>query len=77
MNQDDLVLVSVDDHLIEPPDMFSQVERRYSDRAPRVEVKDSADYWVFGDDYIFLKETWSVSDMTCELTSLELIPADV
>jgi predicted TIM-barrel fold metal-dependent hydrolase len=49
MNQDDLVLVSVDDHLIEPPDMFSRVEHRHRERAPRVEVRDSADYWVFED----------------------------
>lgn len=35
-----------------------------------------ADYWVFGDHYTFLKETWSVSDMTCELMSLEQTTAD-
>lgn len=30
-----------------------------------------ADYWVFGDDYVFLKSTWSVSNLTCVLTSLK------
>ncbi|MCB2109226.1 MAG: hypothetical protein KDE14_16060, partial [Rhodobacteraceae bacterium] len=29
-----------------------------------------ADYWVFGDDYVFLKSDWAVSSLTCELVSL-------
>ena len=33
----DLILVSTDDHVIEPPDMFvGRVPKRYADRAPRV-----------------------------------------
>jgi len=31
-----------------------------------------ADYWVFGEDYIFLKSTWSVSTLVCETTSLRM-----
>jgi len=37
MNIEDLVLVSVDDHVVEPPDMFDRhVPAAYRDRAPRV-----------------------------------------
>ena len=31
-----------------------------------------ADYWVFGEDFVFLKSTWSVSRLTCVLTSFRL-----
>jgi predicted TIM-barrel fold metal-dependent hydrolase len=46
---DDLVLVSVDDHLVEPPDLFEgRLPRRYADRAPRVvHQDDGTDVWVF------------------------------
>jgi len=46
---DDLILVSVDDHVVEPPDMFAgRVPERYRDRAPRVvHKKDGSDVWVF------------------------------
>ncbi|MGH9090082.1 MAG: amidohydrolase family protein [Acidimicrobiales bacterium] len=47
---DDLVLISVDDHLIEPPDLFvHHLEARYQDRAPRLVRNDEGnDVWVFG-----------------------------
>jgi predicted TIM-barrel fold metal-dependent hydrolase len=45
---DDLVLVSVDDHIVEPPDMFERhVPAKYRDRAPRIEERDGAQMWVF------------------------------
>ena len=45
---DDLVLVSVDDHLVEPPDMFERhVPAKYRDRAPRIEERNGAQVWVF------------------------------
>jgi predicted TIM-barrel fold metal-dependent hydrolase len=49
MDVNDLIMVSVDDHLIEPPDMFlGHIPDRYRDEAPRVVRKDSgADVWVF------------------------------
>lgn len=45
----DLVLVSVDDHVVEPPDMFEgRLAARHADRAPRVVRKDDgSDQWVF------------------------------
>jgi predicted TIM-barrel fold metal-dependent hydrolase len=50
MHVEDMVLVSVDDHLIEPPDMFARhVPERYRGQAPRVINEDGTDTWVFGD----------------------------
>jgi predicted TIM-barrel fold metal-dependent hydrolase len=45
----DLILISVDDHLVEPPAMFEgRLPRRYRDAAPRVErLDDGSDVWVF------------------------------
>ena len=37
MNPNDLILISVDDHLVEPPTMFeAHVPARFRDLAPRV-----------------------------------------
>jgi predicted TIM-barrel fold metal-dependent hydrolase len=46
---DDLILVSVDDHVVEPPDLFEgHLSRSYVDRAPRVVSKeDGNDVWIF------------------------------
>src|SRR3954452_14238679 len=45
----DLVLISIDDHTVEPPDMFeSRVPARYRDDAPHVVVDDAGDSaWVY------------------------------
>jgi predicted TIM-barrel fold metal-dependent hydrolase len=52
MNLEDLILVSVDDHSIEPPEMFdAHIPDRYRDRAPRVLTDpDGAEYWQFEDE---------------------------
>ncbi len=49
MNLDDMVMVSVDDHLCEPPDMFDQhLPAKWKDEAPRVERNEAGDdVWVF------------------------------
>lgn len=49
MRPDDLIMVSVDDHLVEPPDMFEQHSpARYRDQMPKVVRKDDgSDVWVF------------------------------
>jgi predicted TIM-barrel fold metal-dependent hydrolase len=48
LSMDDLVLVSVDDHMVEPPDMFERhVPAKYRDRAPRIEERKGAQVWVF------------------------------
>src|SRR5580658_10040903 len=49
MHIDDLILVSVDDHVVEPKDMFEgHIPAKYKDQAPKVIVKDDGtDAWVF------------------------------
>ncbi len=49
MRLDDLILVSVDDHVVEPPDLFERhLPDRWRDVAPRVERRaDGSDVWVY------------------------------
>ncbi|MCU1463966.1 MAG: amidohydrolase 2 [Acidimicrobiales bacterium] len=49
MDLDELILVSVDDHTVEPPDMFDgRVSAKYRDQAPRVvRQDDGAEVWLF------------------------------
>jgi predicted TIM-barrel fold metal-dependent hydrolase len=49
MRPEDMILVSVDDHVVEPPEMFEQhVPARFKDRAPRVvRLPSGADVWKF------------------------------
>jgi predicted TIM-barrel fold metal-dependent hydrolase len=46
---DDLILVSVDDHLIEPPDLFADhLDAKHLDQAPKlVRRGDGSDVWTF------------------------------
>jgi len=49
MNLEDMILISVDDHVIEPPDMFkNHMPEKYKDQAPFVEKQpDGGDLWKF------------------------------
>lgn len=49
MQADDLILVSVDDHIVEPPTMFDgRVPSRYTDDAPKIiRLPDGAEAWSF------------------------------
>ncbi len=49
MRMDDMILVSVDDHSIEPPDMYDRhLPAKYKDRAPKIIRSDQGvDQWVF------------------------------
>jgi predicted TIM-barrel fold metal-dependent hydrolase len=50
MKFDDMILVSVDDHVIEPPDVFeNHVPKRWADRAPRFgyDAKRRAQTWTW------------------------------
>ena len=48
MNLDDMILVSIDDHMIEPPDMYeNHVPAKWLDQAPKVVHDDGIDQWVF------------------------------
>jgi len=45
---DDMILISIDDHVVEPPDMFAHhVPAGYADRAPRIVSDGGIDRWVF------------------------------
>src|SRR5947208_17126900 len=54
MGVDDLILVSIDDHVIEPPDMFQRhVPPKYLDIAPTIKrFPDGSDQWVFLDQTV-------------------------
>lgn len=54
MKADDLILVSVDDHLVEPPDMFEDhLPARFKSHAPRVErTSNGSDVWKFNESVI-------------------------
>ena len=49
MRIEDMILVSVDDHVVEPPNLFDgRLAAKYEDRAPRIVHKeDGSDVWVF------------------------------
>ena len=51
MQIDDLVLISVDDHVVEPAGMFERhLPERWRERAPRVDrAPNGADVWMWGD----------------------------
>ena len=46
-----MILISVDDHIVEPPDMFkNHLPAKYADEAPRlVHNADGSDTWQFRD----------------------------
>ena len=48
MDVDDLILISVDDHIIEPPDLFvNHLPAKYQDRAPKLVRNDEGyDVWI-------------------------------
>ena len=54
MNKDDMILISVDDHTVEPPNMFKDhLPAKYHDDAPRlVHNADGSDMWKFRDTVI-------------------------
>ncbi len=54
MRTEDMIMISVDDHLVEPPDMFDDViPAKYKDRAPKVvRTPEGNDVWTFGDAVI-------------------------
>jgi hypothetical protein len=54
MQLDDMILVSVDDHIVEPPELFEEhLPSKYRDIAPHVEhMPDGTDVWRFLDIHI-------------------------
>ncbi len=49
MKIEDMIMISVDDHVVEPPDVFEgRLSEKYSDRAPHIVHKDDGtDVWIF------------------------------
>ena len=54
MQMNDMVLISVDDHTVKPPEMFkNHLPAKYQDDAPRlVHNADGSDMWKFRDTVI-------------------------
>ncbi len=54
MKIEDMVLVSVDDHVVEPPDMFDQhLPAKFKDLAPKViQTEDGNDVWFYEDQHL-------------------------
>ncbi|MEX0663370.1 MAG: amidohydrolase family protein [Acidimicrobiia bacterium] len=54
MKTEEMIMISVDDHLVEPPGMFDgRLEAKHVDRAPKVVRTDSGDdVWVFNGETI-------------------------
>jgi hypothetical protein len=51
MRVDDMIIISIDDHIVEPPDMFdAHLPDKYRDQAPKL-VRDSQgfDQWIYED----------------------------
>jgi predicted TIM-barrel fold metal-dependent hydrolase len=51
MNPEDMIMISVDDHVVEPPNLFdAHLPKKYRDRAPKVvQLENGTDVWRFGD----------------------------
>src|SRR5262245_11971338 len=49
MRIEDMILISVDDHVVEPPDVFEHhLPAKYKETAPRIEhMPDGTDRWFF------------------------------
>src|SRR4030095_16704011 len=49
MQLEDMIIVSVDDHIVEPPTVFDQhLPRKYKDKAPKCTKNDKGeDIWLF------------------------------
>jgi predicted TIM-barrel fold metal-dependent hydrolase len=54
MNAEDMIMISVDDHVVEPPGMFDRhIPARYSGAAPKiVKTEDGSDVWTFNGSVI-------------------------
>src|SRR5881398_4082071 len=53
MRAEDLILVSVDDHVVEPPDLFEgHLPEKWMEHAPESVHRDGIDVWVYEDNVI-------------------------
>ena len=57
MDVDDLILISVDDHLIEPPDLFvHHLDAKYLDRAPKLVRNEQGRLVSTGQSYLHIDD---------------------
>jgi hypothetical protein len=51
---EDLILVSVDDHVVEPPDVFADhLPQKWQERAPQLVSKPNGEqYWLFEESLV-------------------------
>ena len=48
MKCEDMILISVDDHIVEPPDMFkNHLTAEWKDKAPKIIKVNGMDVWEF------------------------------
>ena len=48
MELNDMIMISVDDHVCEPPDMWEKhLPAKWKDKAPKLISKDGADFWLY------------------------------
>jgi len=54
MNVDELIMVSVDDHVVEPPNVFEgRLPRKYQDAAPKLLTRDDgSNAWQYGSEMV-------------------------
>ena len=80
----DVQPISVDDHVVEPPNVFvDHVDPKYRDRAPRIVERDRAQGWLWEDRFypmIFQgnahtrpSQRWSPSQIRCSASRTSCI----
>jgi len=54
LNIDEMIMVSVDDHVVEPPDVFEgRLPRKYQDAAPKLLTReDGSNAWRYGEEMV-------------------------
>jgi predicted TIM-barrel fold metal-dependent hydrolase len=68
-------LVSVDDHVLEPPDVWqSRVPAKYKDRAPRLVTDESGEYWQYEDHKVITSGLSAVAGRSREQFSPDPVP---
>ena len=74
MNPNDLIMISVDDHLVEPPTMFDQhLPAKYKSQAPKVVRRDDgSDVWTFNGSIIVLWDRGSGTSVAQPTVTAEI-----
>ena len=72
MDMNDMILVSVDDHLVEPADLFTRrMPAKIREQAPRVVEHKGRDVWYFDDRFVPASGLGSVAGRPPEEYSME------